>query len=138
MTHAEDALQQKIQKLSDVELAILLCLIANEHCIIRADIHQQGRLALEIGLACMNTFGLRHTVLECSEQTSLDDFTNGVLIDDDEPGYFQTGSRRSKDEVGSKCLSCTMLRKALVKRIGIRLTHPRVYILPALQYKASE
>lgn len=113
MTDVADALPKKIQKLSDVELAILLCLIANEHCIIRADPNQQGRLALELGLVCSNTFGLRHTILECSEHTTLDGFTNGMLIEDDEPSYFQTGPAKSREEVRRKILLITPCNAAL-------------------------
>ena len=31
------ALVQKVQELSDVELAILICLIANQHCILQTE-----------------------------------------------------------------------------------------------------
>ena len=37
MEGGEHRLAEKIQDLSDVELATLCCLVAGEHCIIRAD-----------------------------------------------------------------------------------------------------
>jgi hypothetical protein len=43
---------QKVQDLSDVELAMLLSLIANQHCIIEAEDEVFDALEDEIGLVC--------------------------------------------------------------------------------------
>jgi hypothetical protein len=37
MEEVEDELAIKVQALSDLELAVLICLVADQHCIIEAD-----------------------------------------------------------------------------------------------------
>jgi hypothetical protein len=37
MAHPEHLLAQKVQALSDLELALLISLVADQHCIIEAD-----------------------------------------------------------------------------------------------------
>ena len=44
-------------------------------------------------------FGLTCSVLECSENTTLDDFGNGILVDDDGEGYFGSKDGKLKGEV---------------------------------------
>ena len=46
----EDALLDKVQDLSDLELAALLCLIAQEHCIIDTEPDALDKLVLELKL----------------------------------------------------------------------------------------
>ncbi|KAF2138766.1 uncharacterized protein K452DRAFT_255614 [Aplosporella prunicola CBS 121167] len=80
---------EKAQGLSDLELATLLCLVAEQHCIIQAAHPDQlGPLAQELQLVAANCFGLSCAVLDCSDKTSLDDFSNGLLVEDDDPSYF--------------------------------------------------
>jgi hypothetical protein len=38
-------------------------------------------------------------VLECSENTTLDDFGNGILVNDDQDDFFANRNGRLKDEV---------------------------------------
>lgn len=46
---------------------------------------------------CTNTFGLTYAILDCSEGTSLDDFGQGILVDDDQdeeiPQVYKRGRR---------------------------------------------
>ena len=37
MDEATDPIAQKVQALSDIELAVLLCLVVDQHCIIETD-----------------------------------------------------------------------------------------------------
>jgi adenylate kinase len=37
MEEARDPIAQKVQALSDIELAVLLCLVVDQHCIIETD-----------------------------------------------------------------------------------------------------
>jgi hypothetical protein len=47
---AEEALLDKVQDLSDLELAALLCLVAQEHCIIDTEPDALDELVLELQL----------------------------------------------------------------------------------------
>ncbi|EHA27920.1 hypothetical protein ASPNIDRAFT_184754 [Aspergillus niger ATCC 1015] len=66
-------------ELSDLEVALFLCLAAHQHCRIDttdANIHD---VAKELALICTNTFGLSYSILDCSSATSLDDFRAELL-----------------------------------------------------------
>jgi hypothetical protein len=87
----------KIQTLADVELAVLLCLVAHQHCIISAHTLLLDSLAQELQLVCpvlaiihlhntnsikiaTNVFGLSYALVDCSPTTTLDDFKQSVLL----------------------------------------------------------
>ncbi|KFY84624.1 hypothetical protein V500_09159 [Pseudogymnoascus sp. VKM F-4518 (FW-2643)] len=78
---AEEALLDKISNLSDLELAALLCLTNEEHCIIDTDPASVEDLVHELRLIASNGFGLSHAVVDCSEQTTLEDFDNALFTD---------------------------------------------------------
>ncbi|OBT87919.1 hypothetical protein VE02_02643 [Pseudogymnoascus sp. 03VT05] len=78
---AEEALLDKISNLSDLELAALLCLTNEEHCIIDTDPDSVQDLVHELRLIASNVFGLSHAVVDCSEQTTLEDFDNALYTD---------------------------------------------------------
>ncbi|PWY94176.1 hypothetical protein BO94DRAFT_510403 [Aspergillus sclerotioniger CBS 115572] len=66
-------------ELSDLEVALFLCLAVHEHCRIdttEANIHD---VAKELALICTNTFGLSYSILDCSSATSFDDFCAELL-----------------------------------------------------------
>ena len=48
------SLSEQIHNLSDLELANLLCLIADQHCIINTDEEFLDTLAHELQLVCIN------------------------------------------------------------------------------------
>lgn len=50
MEEASDPLAQKVQALSDIELAVLLCLVADQHCIIDAESQFIDGLEQELGI----------------------------------------------------------------------------------------
>lgn len=85
---------EKLQSLSDIELAVLICLIADQHCIIEAEQDLIGDIEIELQLIASNVFGLTCAVLDCSEQTSLDDFGQGILVQEEGDDYFKNGSAR--------------------------------------------
>ncbi|KZF26619.1 hypothetical protein L228DRAFT_279793 [Xylona heveae TC161] len=89
------SLPSKVQALSDLELAILLCLIAEQHCIIEAQNDSLGALEVELRQVLWDTFGLTSVALSCSEDMTLEDFTNSVLIDDDGPDLYSSDPFRS-------------------------------------------
>lgn len=86
-----------MQRLSDVELAILLSLLANQHCLIHTDAFSLSLLIEEVQQVsgphlclclpltpheiCSEVFRLSHIVLRCDESTTLDDFRESLLVD---------------------------------------------------------
>ncbi|MCJ1381249.1 hypothetical protein MMC17_004358 [Xylographa soralifera] len=75
----------KVQDLTDVELALLLCLVANQHCIIETTEEALDKLEDEIQLIASNVFGLSVAVVQCSRNTTLEDFSSSILISDQTP-----------------------------------------------------
>lgn len=53
---ADEALITKIHELSDLELAALICLVAEEHCIIDTDSEALDDLVQELELVCAYSF----------------------------------------------------------------------------------
>lgn len=45
---ADESLLEKIHELSDLELAVLLCLVSREHCLISTPPHAIDNLILEL------------------------------------------------------------------------------------------
>ncbi|PSR79115.1 hypothetical protein BD289DRAFT_415970 [Coniella lustricola] len=70
----------KVHSLSDVELACLLSLLSNEHCIISTPPSCLDDLVAELHLVCARTFGLSAAVVECSPHTTLDEFASSLLL----------------------------------------------------------
>jgi MoxR-like ATPase len=77
----DQGVAQKVQGLSDVELALLLSLVAKENCIIQTGEESLEALDKEINLIARNVFGLSFASIQCSPSTTLEDFTHGILID---------------------------------------------------------
>jgi hypothetical protein len=50
MEEVEDQLADKVQALSDLELAVLICLVADQHCIIESDLNQLNDIEEELKL----------------------------------------------------------------------------------------
>lgn len=78
----DDAFYEKIQDLSDLELAALICLVNEEHCIIHTTPEAIDDTFHELRLITSNIFGLTHATLECTPSTTIDDFTGSILIDE--------------------------------------------------------
>ncbi|KAL1624367.1 hypothetical protein SLS56_007836 [Neofusicoccum ribis] len=88
----------KVQTLSDLELAALLCLVAEQHAIIEADAAQLDVLTQELQLIAGSVFGLSSTVLECSDKTTLDGFGTGLLVEDEDVSYFSSSPSITRDQ----------------------------------------
>ncbi|KAK4203342.1 hypothetical protein QBC40DRAFT_318038 [Triangularia verruculosa] len=76
---ADEQLLDKIQSLSDLELATLLCLVAREHCLIGTLPDYVDELAEELRLVASKTFNLTSSIINCHSHTTLDDFATGLL-----------------------------------------------------------
>jgi hypothetical protein len=50
MEKVEDRLAVKVQALSDLELAVLICLVADQHCIIESDLNLLNDIEEELKL----------------------------------------------------------------------------------------
>ena len=74
-------IQNKIQELGDLELAVLVCLIAREHCIFSASNTSRHDLRDELRLICMDTFGLQPAIVECSPKMTVDQFSEAILVE---------------------------------------------------------
>ena len=81
-----ESIQAKVQDLGDLELAILVCLVAQEHCLFSTGEGSTYDLQEELRQICLSTFGLRPVVVECSAATTLDDFSEGILVDSFDDG----------------------------------------------------
>lgn len=77
---ADEHVLAKVHALSDVELACLLSLISNEHCIVSTPADCLHDLVTELQLITDRTFGLKSAVVECTLNTTLDDFASSLLL----------------------------------------------------------
>ncbi|CRG84431.1 hypothetical protein PISL3812_01719 [Talaromyces islandicus] len=68
-----------VSDLSDLELAVLLSLVCQEHCLVETPAASVDDVSSELSLICERAFGLSYAVLDCSSRTSLEDFSNGIL-----------------------------------------------------------
>lgn len=73
-------LLDKIHSLSDLELAVLLSLIAREHCLISTEPDFVKDLAKELCLTAIKTFGLTPVIVPCHSQMTLDEFATALLV----------------------------------------------------------
>ncbi|KAH0602665.1 uncharacterized protein H6S33_008315 [Morchella sextelata] len=72
-----------VHRLNDVELAVLLCLVADKHCILSTEGQCLHLLQRQLELAAISVFGLSTTVVHCAPETSLDDFAEALLLPDE-------------------------------------------------------
>ncbi|KAJ5218648.1 uncharacterized protein N7498_000747 [Penicillium cinerascens] len=96
------SLEDTVRQLSDLEVALFLCLVAREHCLIETTRDGIHDLAKELALVCSNAFDLSYSILDCCETTSIEDIHNEILTADarkhqDRPSYFRlkTASKSS-------------------------------------------
>ena len=77
------SIQNVIRELSPLELATLVCLIADQHCIVSAPENLLDDLEAELRLFVENTFDLSCVVVNCSPSTTTTDFSNGVVVENE-------------------------------------------------------
>ncbi|EKJ73274.1 hypothetical protein NXS19_008721 [Fusarium pseudograminearum] len=77
---ADDGLLNKVHALSDLELALLLCLISREHCLVSTPSEAIDDLIQELQLVATKTFGLSWVVIDCNPSTTLEDFASTLLL----------------------------------------------------------
>lgn len=86
-------MQENIQQLNDLELAILASLVAEEHCLFSTDASSTIELRDELHAVCAHTFGLQTASITCDPQTSVDNLNEALLVeshdDHDDPDHVQ-------------------------------------------------
>ncbi|KAK0735478.1 hypothetical protein B0T21DRAFT_367891 [Apiosordaria backusii] len=92
---ADERLLDKIQSLSDLELATLLCLVAREHCLIGTLPDYVDELAEELRLVASKTFNLSSAIISCHSHTTLDEFATGLLVPSSSRGPPSPANTRS-------------------------------------------
>jgi hypothetical protein len=83
------------QELSDLEVALLLCLVARGHPLIETTDDGIDDVAKELALICANTFDLPCAVLDCSSMTSVEDFYSKIAASDSRKGQIQPPRSRA-------------------------------------------
>ncbi|KAJ5677762.1 uncharacterized protein N7477_003395 [Penicillium maclennaniae] len=96
------SLEDIVRKLSDLEVALYLCLVAREHCLIETTRDGVHDLAKELALICSNTFDLSYSILDCSATTSIGDIQHEILTADarksqERPSYFRLKTESSSN-----------------------------------------
>ncbi|CZT23475.1 uncharacterized protein RCC_09189 [Ramularia collo-cygni] len=81
----------KISELGDLDLALLVSRVAEQHCIFSAAVESIKNLQEELRLSCIDTFGIQPAVVECSPQTTVDEFNSSLLVP------FNNGSKEAAD-----------------------------------------
>lgn len=82
----DEQVKARLHELGDLELAILICLIAQEHCMFSTDTGLNAQLQDELLQICSHTFGLQAVVVQCSPNMTVDQFSEAILIDAVDPG----------------------------------------------------
>ncbi|KAI4243600.1 MAG: hypothetical protein L6R40_003424 [Gallowayella cf. fulva] len=76
-------LVQRVEELDDLELALLLGVLAHEHCLIETEDEALDSLQQELQLIVSNLTSRTHVVIGCNPDTTLDEFINGLLLEAD-------------------------------------------------------
>jgi len=70
---------ENVPNLTDLELAVLLSLIAKQHCLVYTDDNLLNALASELALIVSETFKLSYVILEPEHLQSVDKFGDAIL-----------------------------------------------------------
>ncbi|TKA74465.1 hypothetical protein B0A55_05243 [Friedmanniomyces simplex] len=79
----DELLQARLQNVSDLDLAILVSLTSDQHCIFYSVSDAAKDLRDELHLSCTETFGLQTAVIDCS-RTTVDEFSEAILVANDD------------------------------------------------------
>lgn len=77
---------EQVEEMTDLELAVLLSLIAQHHCMIQVDDDLVDDLASELALIVRDVFNLSYIILERADVQDVDHFGEAILADDDGSG----------------------------------------------------
>jgi hypothetical protein len=91
MAAVDEELLERVQSLSDLSLAALLCLVNRQHCLISTRLEALDDLVLELQLISSRIFDLRSAVVRCTPQTTPEDFATALLLPDS-PSVIDTST----------------------------------------------
>lgn len=129
----------KVHDLSDLELALLLCLIAKEHCLLSTPNNAIDTLAEELRLVAKKVFGLSCVVVECDHNTTLDDFASALLLPHDRTPSPRQTFENSSGYFGRASLSRIAASPAISLRIANVVVVKNLNLAPqAVQIQALE
>ncbi|KZZ98325.1 hypothetical protein AAL_02843 [Moelleriella libera RCEF 2490] len=147
-----DDILPRVHDLSDIELALLLCLVAHEHGILTTASPSLDSLVQELFLAATKTFGLTCAIIECSPQTSLDQFASGLLVSSafppppppppsssrntpsPRPDYFVNNPRRSRlSSSSAQAPSASIANCVLAKNLHLAPRLVQIQVLELLR-----
>ncbi|EXJ84033.1 hypothetical protein A1O3_04700 [Capronia epimyces CBS 606.96] len=74
----------RVEDMTDLELAMLLSLIAEHHCLIEVDDDLLNDLASELALIARDVFSLSYIILERADVQSIDEFVAAILDDNND------------------------------------------------------
>jgi hypothetical protein len=74
-------MQESIQQLNDLELAVLASLVAEEHCLFSTNVLSTLELRDELQAVCTYTFGLETASFTCNARTTVDDLNEALLVE---------------------------------------------------------
>ncbi|KAI1635910.1 hypothetical protein F4809DRAFT_611810 [Biscogniauxia mediterranea] len=96
----DEELLRKVQDLGDLDLAVLLCLISREHCIVSTEPPSLDDLVAELQLVASRSFNLTSVVVDCTPQTTLDDLALSIQLPS--PGATNATTPRSTSPLRSR------------------------------------
>ncbi|OQE31385.1 hypothetical protein PENSTE_c001G06529 [Penicillium steckii] len=97
-----ESLEYLARELSDLEVALFLCLASREHCLIETTGDCLNDLAKELALIASHTFELSFCIVDCTTSTTIGDLHNDILTSDarknqQRPSYFRITSASSSN-----------------------------------------
>ncbi|EMC97762.1 hypothetical protein BAUCODRAFT_403245 [Baudoinia panamericana UAMH 10762] len=77
----DELITEKVQPMSDLDLAVLVSLLAGQHCILYCEQQDANDLRDELRVLCTETFRLETATIRCSSKTNVDEFSQSILVD---------------------------------------------------------
>ncbi|KAF2216404.1 hypothetical protein CERZMDRAFT_81519 [Cercospora zeae-maydis SCOH1-5] len=80
----DPSILERVEDLGDLELALLVSTVAQVHCIFSTAVDTVQNLQEELRLSCIDLFGAHPAVVQCTSRTTVDEFNEGLLIDNED------------------------------------------------------
>ncbi|KAM3423001.1 hypothetical protein BST61_g476 [Cercospora zeina] len=80
----DTSILERVEELHDLELALLVSSVAQVHCIFSTAVDVVQNLQEELRLSCIDLFGTHPAVVQCTSRTTVDEFNEGLLIDNED------------------------------------------------------
>ncbi|GAB7357917.1 hypothetical protein MBLNU230_g0084t1 [Neophaeotheca triangularis] len=83
----DERLFERIQSLGDLELAVLLSLASEQHCIVSGEQQDLPDLQEELRIISTKVLGLHTASVQCTAETTVDKFNESILLDRQSDGH---------------------------------------------------